>query len=242
MLDGKRILERRKVGQIEVVPESIGYKGEVVTKKTGGKKGKKIESPESSEKADELPEHPKIDSGFIVRLSDENIFKIGIEMQVRDKDNMPARMVDYGIRVFRYKGEGGDVGSKYKVFELSLNRWGIASDANKLLSISGREGGECDAQVGENLVSAVCLCCVSVFLGKSVNIMDEILNFLRKKYPNGAENLQDDDKTHLQALVQRSMKAERDILSQQVTSLTREGLATMNYMAWRSVLSTELGF
>ncbi|MDR0715620.1 MAG: hypothetical protein LBF25_02520 [Puniceicoccales bacterium] len=146
MLDSTRILENRKVSQVEVIPESIGYKGEVVTKKTND--GEKNEPPKDSEsKGGGLPKHPKIDSGFVVNPSDSSgrdLFKMGIEMQVRDEGNMPARAVDYGMRIFRYKGESKNLGSKHKVFELSLNRWGLTNAPYKLLSISGKEGAECD--------------------------------------------------------------------------------------------------
>lgn len=91
MLDGEKILENRSVESIERIPESIGYTGEVI-------RGKK--KPNEKDKGSPLPEHPKIDSGFVVGLSGGEVYKMGIEMQVRDEGNMPARGVDYGSRIF----------------------------------------------------------------------------------------------------------------------------------------------
>jgi hypothetical protein len=216
MLDERMILNNSEVQDIEVIPESIGYTGSVAIKR--GKKDKE------DGKGSELPEHPKIDSGFIVNLSDGTIFKMGIEMQVEDKGNMPAREVDYGMRIFRYKGIDQNMGSVCKVFELSLSRWSITNAPQKFLSISYKDGADCDKDVVEKIACLPCLSCVSIFLGKSIDIMGRILGFLKKKYPKGADDLNVDDQTNICKLVSGAMIQERCTLSQQVMALTRPGI------------------
>jgi hypothetical protein len=229
MLDEKKILKNRRVDfdgeeeeeeeersivSIERIPESIGYTGEVIKKQK-----KRSEKSEGSV----LPEHPKIDSGFIVGLSDEEAYKMGIEMQVEDKGNMPARVVDYGSRIFRYKGEGGEEGSVRKVFELVLNRWGITNAPNKLVSISGKDGAECDKDVGGDLVDSVCLCCVSIFLGQSIDIIGQITDYMRRAYPEGSDHFEVDDQQQIRNLIQQAMRKERRTLSKQVMTFTQPG-------------------
>jgi hypothetical protein len=223
MLDEKRILknrrvdfdgeeEERRVDSIERIPESIGYTGEVnrQTRRRGEKNERSV-----------LPEHPKIDSGFIVGLSDGEAYKMGIEMQVEDKGNMPARAVDYGSRIFRYRGKSGNEGGIRKVFELVLNKWGITNAPNKLVSISGKDGAECDKDVGGGLVDRVCLCCVSIFLGQSIDIIGQITDYIRRTYPEGSDHFNDNDQQEIRDLIGRAMRKERRVLSKQVMTFVQ---------------------
>jgi hypothetical protein len=214
MLDRKKILEGRSVTSIEKIPESIGHTGEVTKKQIeqGGK-----------DEGSVLPKHPKIDSGFIVTLSDKEIYKMGIEMQAEDKGNMLARGVDYGSRIFRYKGENKAEGSVRKVFELLLNRWGITSASNKLISCVKVRGSECDKDVGEGLVDKVCLCCVSLFLGKSIDIVQQIVNYLGSEGRAGSKNIDTNDQEAIRGLIGKAMRKERRVLSKQVMIFAQPG-------------------
>jgi hypothetical protein len=216
MLDRKKILEERSVGFIERIPESIGYTGEVIGNKVKKKKNEKDEGSV-------LPEHPKIDSGFLVGLSDGEVYKMGIEMQVIDKGNMPARGVDYGSRIFRHKGESGNEGSVRKVFELLLNRWNITNATNKLASSIEIRGAECDKDVRGDLVDSVCLCCISIFLGKSIDIIQQIINYLGNEVRAGSRNINDNDRQEIRNLVEQAMKKERRVLSKQVMTFMQPG-------------------
>jgi hypothetical protein len=214
MLDGEKILEGLNVQSIERIPESIDYTGEVI-------KGKK--KPNERDEGNALPKHPKIDSGFIVGVEGGAVYKIGIEMQVEDKGNMPARGVDYGSRIFRYKGEGGNEGSVRKVFELLLNMWGIANDPCKLISIGGKDGAECNKDVCEDLVNKTCLCCVSMFLGKSIDIIQQIVNYLGGEDRRGARNIDANDQEAIRGLIGKAMRKERHMLSKQVMIFAQPG-------------------
>jgi hypothetical protein len=221
MFDGNKILEKRSISIFERIPESIGKKGDVIVNKTINKSG--------ANKGN-LPNHPKIDSGFIIKWQytsngdaapSNGIFKVGIEMQVQDEGNMSSRGDDYGTRIFRYKGENGEMGSNCKVFELLLNRWGLINSPHKLLSVSSKEGGACDSNVCADLVDKTCVCCVSLFLGKATNIMGKILNILKRNHSdmNGPQSLKDEDKREAHGAVSLAMREERNILSRQVHTL-----------------------
>jgi hypothetical protein len=214
MLDGKKILEGRSVQSIERIPESISYTGDVIRRRK-----KQNENDERSV----LPEHPKIDSGFIVGLEGGAVYKIGIEMQVEDKGNMPARGVDYGSRIFRHKGKNKTEGSVRKVFELLLSRWGITSASNKLMSCVKVRGSECDKDVGEGLVDNVCLCCVSLFLGKSIDIVQQIVNYLGSEDRAGSRNIDTNDQEAIRGLIGKAMRKERHMLSKQVMIFAQPG-------------------
>jgi hypothetical protein len=213
MLSGGKILAGRKVRSLEKIPESIEYKGDPL-------KGRKSKSEKAKKSG--LPKHPEIDSGFIARLYDGEAYRMGIEMQVIDEGNMLARGVDYGSRIFRYEGEDGGERSVHKVFEFLLSRWGIESAPNKLISFSGKEGAECDKDVGGELVNSVCLCCISIFLGKSIDIMNVILEYLQYQYPEGSNGINDADKRIIRDSIKTRMEQEREVLSKQIVAFIHQ--------------------
>jgi uncharacterized protein YjgD (DUF1641 family) len=176
--------------------------------------------------------HPRIDSGFIVTLADNDQddpngggvpakFKIGVEMQVRDEGNMGARIVDYGTRIFRFKKtEEGFL----KTYELALVRWSVQNAMNTILLAFGVPFAACDPSVSADMVESP-VCCAQIFLGASVDIMGGILGVLQEQFRNRpGDSLTEENKAAVRKFISEAKDEEKRVLIDQMRNLLQKDL------------------
>ncbi|MDR1432957.1 MAG: hypothetical protein LBI61_01270 [Puniceicoccales bacterium] len=250
MLGDGCILNGRQIQSMEKIPESLDYIGvanvpnDSQNVNRGGGRGRGRGGRGGAAQTG-LPQHPRIDSGFIAACNDDapTKFKIGIEMQVANEGNMAARISDYGARIFKYKKDDANVGY-LKTYELALVRWGVEHSPNKILSCSGVKAEMCDAAVSETLVNGTPLCCAHIFLDAAVKAMDVVLRALQNNHTDEDNwTISANDEAAAVRAISAAKDAQRTALIEQMRILFNKGrTAFKNWTAEEKKLVNRIGF